>query len=142
MIGMLKGMATTFSHLLRPTFNAGYPGTPKVLPERARSSFTLPRNEDGVPLCKSCGLCERSCPDSAITITSSKREDGPGRILERFEIDLGVCMYCGICVESCPSTGLAHTGEFEHATPRREDTVMVLYARDAGVAHVREEAAE
>jgi NADH-quinone oxidoreductase subunit I len=127
---MLKGMLTTIRHVFRPTFNAGYPGVPRVLPGRSRSSFELPVGDDGTPLCKSCLLCERNCPDAAIRITSSKREDGPGRILERFEIDLGLCMYCGICVETCPSSGLRHTGLFEHATPERSDTLLVLFSRD------------
>lgn len=128
MIGMLKGMATTMSHLFRPTFNAGYPYTPKVLPERSRSSFVLCFNDDGEPLCKSCGLCERSCPDHAISIASEKRENGPGRSLRRFEIDLGLCMYCGLCVELCPSSGIGHAGRFETATPDRADTVLVLFS--------------
>lgn len=128
---MLKGMATTISHLFKPTFNAGYPYTEKVLPERSRSSFALPLGDDGSPLCRSCMLCERSCPTGAITITAAKREDGPGRVLERFEIDLGLCMYCGLCVEHCPASGLHHTGEFETATPVRPDTLLVLYGRAA-----------
>lgn len=135
MIGLFKGMATTMSHLFRPTFNAGYPDTPKVLPERSRSSFALARDDSGAWLCKSCGLCERNCPDGAIRIRSSKREDGPGRVLEHFEIDLGLCMYCGICVEACPSVALKHTGVFENDVPDRADTVLVLYS-DEGPAGV------
>ncbi len=120
-------MATTFGHLLRPNFNGDYPATPKVLPERARMSLKLRLDDDGVPLCKSCGLCERSCPDRAIHIVSSKREDGPGRVLERFEVDMGLCMYCGLCVEMCPSAGLEPSGDFEVATARKEDTHRVLW---------------
>jgi NADH-quinone oxidoreductase subunit I len=74
-----------------------------------------------------CLLCEKSCPDHAITITSAKREDGPGRVLERFEIDYGVCMHCGICVENCTSAGLFNSTEFEHATHERAETVIVLW---------------
>jgi len=125
---MLKGMATTIGHLFRPNFNGGYPYTPKVLPERARMSFALGFGEDGTPLCKSCGVCERSCPDGAIRIVSSKREDGPGRVLERFEVDLGLCMYCGLCVETCPSAGIVHTGHFEVSTPDRDATHLILWA--------------
>ncbi len=130
---MLKGMATTARHLFMPTFNAGYPGIPKVLPERSRSSFVLPLDDDGLPLCKSCQLCAKSCPDSAIIIESEKAADGPGRVLTRFTIDLGLCMYCGICVEMCTASGLAHAGEFENATHLREETLLVLFdrARDA-----------
>ena len=113
-------MATVMRHLLQPSVTEGYPWEPKVLPERSRTSFALPLDENGVPCCKSCMLCAQSCPDDAITIESEKREDGPGRVLTKFTIDLGLCMYCGMCVESCPSIGLHHTGDFENATTERE----------------------
>lgn len=130
MIGIVKGLATTFGHLLRPAFTARYPEVPKVLPPRSRSSFALVLDEDGVPRCKACLLCANSCPDAAITVESVKRPDGPGRMLTRFAIDLGLCMYCGICVEHCAAEGLVHTTEFENACTRREDTLLVLYERD------------
>ncbi len=78
-------------------------------------------------------LCEKSCPDDAIKIDSEKREDGPGRVLTGFSIDLGRCMYCGICVEQCSTHGLRHTGDFENALhdPRRDRPRSV--PRDARV---------
>lgn len=127
MIGMLRGMGVTIRHAFRPSPNDRYPYRPKVLPPRARSSFALPADEAGEASCKSCGLCAKSCPDHAITIESHKREDGPGRVLDRFEIDLGLCMYCGLCVENCPSSGLAHSGHFETSATMRDDTILVLY---------------
>lgn len=133
MIGLFKGMATTFSHLFRPTFNQGYPGVPKVLPERSRSHFAVMLEDDSSPNCKACGLCERNCPTGAIGIQSSKVEGVAGRVLDRFEIDLGKCMYCGICVERCPSLGITQTGEFSLATPDKAMTIAVLYQRDMSV---------
>lgn len=127
MRGMTKGFIKTMRHLTRPSFTGAYPWAPKVLPPRSRTSFVLPTGADGIPFCKSCGVCEKSCPDGAITIISEKRADRPGRVLLRFEIDLGVCMYCGLCVENCPSAGLAHAGDFELAVPSRNETVAVLY---------------
>lgn len=124
---MAKGLATTLRHLMRPSFTDRYPWEPKVLPERSRTSFALPLDENGQPRCKACMLCAKSCPDNAIIIDSAKREDGPGRTLTRFSIDLGLCMYCGLCVESCTSSGLHHTGDFETATAERGETVLVLY---------------
>jgi NADH-quinone oxidoreductase subunit I len=124
---MAKGMATVMRFLLRGSVTEDYPWGAKVLPERSRTSFALPRDENGKPLCKSCLLCERTCPDGAIKIESEKRADGPGRELKRFTIDLGLCMYCGICVEGCTSSGLHHTGDFENAVADRDGTYLVLY---------------
>lgn len=127
MIGLAKGMAATFRHLLRPSVTGAYPWGPRPLPERTRMSFALAKDEAGEPLCKACLLCEKSCPDGAIRIASEKREDGPGRVLTGFEIDLGLCMYCGICVENCSTSGLHHTAEFENCSAAREDMSLVLY---------------
>src|SRR5664280_2400192 len=71
-------------------------------------------------------MCIRDS-DEAIKIESEKREDGPGRVLTKFTIDLGRCMYCGLCVEQCTSDGLHHTGDYENSSTCREDMLLVLY---------------
>ena len=132
MIGISKGMAETFRRMLRPAVTLTYPDTKRELPERARMSFAMARDENGQPQCKSCMLCERSCPDDAIKIESEKRADGPGRELTKFTIDLGKCMYCGLCVEQCSTDGLRHTGDFENNSPDRADMMLVLYEAEPG----------
>ena len=134
MIGIARGMATTLRHFLRPAITEQYPHYRRELPERARMGFALDMAEDGSPKCRACLLCERSCPDDAITITSDKRVDGPGKVLTSFSIDLGRCMYCGLCVEQCSFDGLRHTGDFEHAVTSRAETVLVLYRAEPGEA--------
>ena len=42
--------------------------------------------------CKGCGLCQRSCPVSAIK----------GEAREKREIDQDKCIKCGTCLASCP----------------------------------------
>jgi NADH-quinone oxidoreductase subunit I len=126
-IGMAKGMMTTLRLMLNGAVTEQYPYVKRVLPERSRTSFALPQAEDGTPLCKACTLCAKSCPNNAITMETEKRQDGPGRVLTKFEIDLGLCMYCGICVENCPSDGLRHAGDYENASPWREDMTIVLF---------------
>jgi formate hydrogenlyase subunit 6/NADH:ubiquinone oxidoreductase subunit I len=134
MIGMAKGMVVTLRHMLSPAFTADYPWKKRVLPERSRTSFALAIDEDGTPLCKSCMLCEKSCPVDAIEILSEKREDGPGRVLQRFTLDMGLCMYCGLCVENCTSMGLSHAGDYEILSPVKADLKVVLYEAPGGVA--------
>jgi NADH-quinone oxidoreductase subunit I len=140
-IGMAKGMLTTLRLMLDGAVTVQYPKVKRVLPERSRTSFGLPLAEDGTPLCKACTLCAKSCPNSAITMETEKREDGPGRVLTKFEIDLGLCMYCGICVENCPSGGLSHTGDYENASPSREDMTLVLF-RGVGTELLNEQPRE
>lgn len=130
MFGIARGMATTIKHLFRPAITYGYPGHKRDLPPRSRMSFALLTNEDGEPQCKACLLCARSCPDNAITIESEKREDGPGRELTTFTIDLGRCMYCGLCVEQCTTAGLVHTGDYEGCSADLDDMKLVLYVRE------------
>lgn len=143
MIGIAKGMATTIKHLFRKPITYGYPlSAPRQLPERSRMSFALLTDEQGQPQCKSCLLCQKSCPDDAITILSEKREDGPGRELVRFEIDLGRCMYCGLCVEQCTTSGLVHTGDFETCSAERADMTLVLYAAEPSPKRVPEAVSE
>ncbi len=127
MIGIGKGMATIFGKMIRPAVTEQYPLEKRVLPERARMSFGMRRDETGAARCKACLLCERSCPDEAILIESEKRTDGPGRVLTKFTIDLGRCMYCGLCVEQCTSDGLHHTGDYENNSTRRDEMLLVLY---------------
>jgi NADH-quinone oxidoreductase subunit I len=127
MIGIAKGMATIFGRMVKPAVTIQYPQEKRVLPERARMSFAMTRDETGAAKCKACMLCERSCPDEAIVIESEKRADGPGRVLTKFTIDLGRCMYCGLCVEQCTSDGLHHTGDFENNSTCREDMMLVLF---------------
>lgn len=127
MIGMIKGMGITLRHMLSPAFTEAYPFGRRELPERTRMSFAMGREDGGGAHCKACLLCEKSCPDGAIRLVTDKRPDAPGRMLVRFEIDLGLCMHCGICVENCAAGGLHFTDDFEHLSTTREGMVLVLY---------------
>lgn len=43
-------------------------------------------------LCRSCGLCAKSCPVSAIS----------GQRKQPYVIDRELCIKCGACIEKCP----------------------------------------
>jgi NADH-quinone oxidoreductase subunit I len=133
-IGMAKGMVTTLRHFLRPAVTVQYPNVKRTLPERSRTMFVLPMDENNLPACKACMLCAKNCPDGAIKMETEKRADGPGRVLTYYRIDLGLCMYCGICVESCPSHGIEFTGDYERATADKDETLVVLFDAEQSAA--------
>ena len=43
-------------------------------------------------LCKGCGLCERNCPEKAIS----------GKPKKPYTIDQSICIKCGNCLNKCP----------------------------------------
>jgi len=52
--------------------------------------------------CISCGACESTCPESAIS------EGDPA-----YTIDPALCTDCGLCVSSCPSAAIHPPVEVE-----------------------------
>jgi len=116
--GVLKGLATTASALVRPSHTHEYPDVAPDLPPRSRGVIALVEEN-----CTVCMLCARECPDWCIYIDSHKEtlpavEGGRARqrnVLDRFAIDFSLCMYCGICVEVCPFDALFWSPEFEYA---------------------------
>jgi len=53
--------------------------------------------------CISCGICERMCPNRAITMTI--KENGK----KYPQIDYARCCFCGLCADSCPTKALRMT---------------------------------
>ena len=116
--GLLRGLATTASALVRPAHTREYPDVAPELPPRSRGVIALLEEN-----CTVCMLCARECPDWCIYIDSHKEtlpavEGGRARqrnVLDRFAIDFSLCMYCGICIEVCPFDALFWSPEFEYA---------------------------
>ncbi len=116
--GLLRGLATTASALLRPAHTREYPHVAPDLPPRSRGVIALLEEN-----CTVCMLCARECPDWCIYIDSHKEtlpaaEGGRARqrnVLDRFAIDFSLCMYCGICIEVCPFDALFWSPQFEYA---------------------------
>ena len=118
-MGLVKGLATTFKTMTRPSHTVQYPDQPPELPPRTRGVIALVEEN-----CTVCMLCARECPDWCIYIDSHKETvpaaPGGGRdrtrnVLDRFAIDFSLCMYCGICIEVCPFDALEWSPEFEYA---------------------------
>ncbi|MHB8791774.1 MAG: NADH-ubiquinone oxidoreductase-F iron-sulfur binding region domain-containing protein [Thermoleophilia bacterium] len=69
MLGLLKGMHATISHLFTKKVTVQYPEQRPNLPERSRGLLRLRlKPETMEPRCISCTFCEQICPSVAIRI--------------------------------------------------------------------------
>jgi NADH-quinone oxidoreductase subunit I len=117
--GLVKGLAVTLKHMLRPATTQQYPEVKPDLPARSRGVIALKQEN-----CTVCYKCSRECPDWCIYIDAHKETNPPAsggkarsvKVLDRFAIDFALCMYCGICVEVCPFDALFWSPEFEYST--------------------------
>jgi NADH-quinone oxidoreductase subunit I len=117
--GLVKGLAVTLKHMLRPAVTQQYPEVKPDLPARSRGVIALKQEN-----CTVCYKCSRECPDWCIYIDAHKETNPPAsggkarsvKVLDRFAIDFSLCMYCGICVEVCPFDALFWSPEFEYST--------------------------
>lgn len=109
---LLKGMQVTGKEFITPKITEKYPedrNTVKV-PERFRAILTLKYDEDGRHKCIACGMCERSCPNGTIHLTTKMVDTPDGKKkkkLDRYSYDLGSCTFCQLCVTNCPVPGKA-----------------------------------
>jgi NADH-quinone oxidoreductase subunit I len=117
-LGLIKGLAVTLKHALRPSITQQYPEEKPDLPPRTRGVIALKEAN-----CTVCYKCSRECPDWCIYIDAHKESHEPAsggkgrsmKVLDRFAIDYALCMYCGICVEVCPFDALFWSPEFEYS---------------------------
>ena len=69
MLGMLKAMRTTLSHLPSKKITVQYPEEREHLPERSRGLFSVVIDPaSGDPRCRACTLCETNCPVQVIRV--------------------------------------------------------------------------
>jgi len=114
MLGILKGLATTLSTMVRKPVTVQYPTVRREIPQRDRGfPVLLWDHETGEPFCTGCHACERACPVECITVTM---KDNPlyaqgkserRKIVDEFWLDYGRCMRCNICVEVCNFKAIA-----------------------------------
>ena len=69
MIGLLKGLQATVSHLFTRKVTVQYPEERRQLPQRSRGLIRLRLKEGALaPRCISCTFCEQVCPAVAIKV--------------------------------------------------------------------------
>ena len=120
LLELVQGMWLTLKYLFRPKYTLMYPMEKFPQSPRFRGLHALRRYPNGEERCIACKLCEAVCPALAITIDSTRREDGTRRTT-RYDIDLFKCIYCGFCEESCPVDSIVETHIFEYHGEKRGD---------------------
>jgi len=74
MLGMLKAMRTTLSHLPKKKITVQYPEQRDRLPERSRGLFRVVIDpSSGEPRCRACTLCESNCPVQVIRVNYTSK---------------------------------------------------------------------
>jgi NADH-quinone oxidoreductase subunit I len=123
-LGMLRGMAVTFRHLLRRPVTVNYPEEKFNYPSRIRAPSFVWIEEN----CTGCSLCAKACPVGVINIETLPHPTDPTRrYVARYEMQTSFCLYCGLCVEACPFQALFHGRETELATYNRS---TLLYTKE------------
>lgn len=122
----LKGMASTFRHLIDPhRVTTEYPEEREAISRRWRGTHRMLTTEDGKAKCVACGLCPTVCPANCIKLVPGEDEQG-NRYPLVFEIDEFRCIFCGYCQEVCPEEAIHLGRHYENAEFNREAFVYDL----------------
>ena len=133
---LATGMKITWKEYFTPKSTEQYPENRKTtlhVAKRHRGRLVMLRNEEGAVKCTACTLCEKTCPNGTIKITSQMvtTEDGKKkRQLVDYQYDLGDCMFCQLCVNACNFGAIEFTNDFENATFERDSLVLHLDKED------------
>ena len=123
LLELVQGMWLTLKYLFRAKYTMMYPMEKFPQSPRFRGLHALRRYPNGEERCIACKLCEAVCPALAITIDSTRREDGTRRTT-RYDIDLFKCIYCGFCEESCPVDSIVETHVLEYHFEKRGENIV------------------
>jgi len=126
LLEMLKGLGVTIVYMFKPKYTMRFPMEHIPKSNRFRGLHALRRYANGEERCIACKLCEAVCPALAITIDSTRREDGTRRTT-RYDIDLAKCIFCGFCEESCPTDSIVETHIQDYNGEKRGD---LYYTKD------------
>lgn len=129
---LLIGMRTSMKVFCQKKVTEQYPEnrhTTLHIAERHRAMLVMPHDEEGNNRCIACGLCQMTCPNGTIHLTTEMRETEDGKkkkFLVKYEYNLGSCMFCQLCVNACPHDAIRFTNDFENAVFQKEKLVLTL----------------
>jgi NADH-quinone oxidoreductase subunit I len=128
---IIRGMCITTKHFAsnmigfvvspkgrkRSIFTVYYPEEKVTLPAAYRGRPVLVMREDGTEKCVACGLCEKICPASAISIVAGEKANAD-RYPISYILDMSRCVYCGYCEEVCPKEAIVMSSEYQGLAER------------------------
>ena len=129
---LATGMKITWKEYFTPKSTEQYPENRKTtlhVAKRHRGRLVMLRDENGAVKCTACTLCEKTCPNGTIKITSqmvTTEEGKKKRQLVDYQYDLGDCMFCQLCVNACNFGAIEFTNDFENSTFSRDALVLHL----------------
>ena len=129
---LATGMKVTMKEYFTPKSTEQYPENRKTtlhVAKRHRGRLVMLRDENGAVKCTACTLCEKTCPNGTIKITSqmvTTEEGKKKRQLVDSQYDLGDCMFCQLCVNACNFGAIEFTNDFENSTFSRDALVLHL----------------
>ena len=129
---LATGMKITWKEYFTPKSTEQYPENRKTtlhVAQRHRGRLVMLRDENGAVKCTACTLCEKTCPNGTIKITSqmvTNEEGKKKRQLVDYRYDLGDCMFCQLCVNACNFGAIEFTNDFENSTFDRDALVLHL----------------
>lgn len=135
---LATGLKVTMNEYFTPKSTEQYPENRKTtlhVAKRHRARLVMLRDAEGALKCTACTLCEKTCPNGTIKITTEMvtTDDGKKkRKLVDYQYDLGDCMFCQLCVNACNFGAIEFTNDFENST----------FSRDALVLHLDKETYE
>lgn len=130
---LATGLKVTFKEYLTPKSTEQYPENRKTtlhVSKRHRGRLVFKRDKNGNYKCTACTLCEKSCPNGTIKITTQMVEDPETgkkkRQLVDYQYDLGDCMFCQLCTNACNFDAIEFTNDFENSVFDRNSLVLHL----------------
>ena len=132
-VSLLVGLGVTFRRIYKPVVTVQYPRERLVMSPAYRGHTELVKfPETGTHNCIACGMCEKMCPSSLITVQGEKITTPDGKSKKvgvGYLIDFNKCSLCGICVEVCPTGTLKFSNEYELVGESRDVGVIDLMER-------------
>ncbi|MEG0891946.1 MAG: 4Fe-4S binding protein [Bacteroidales bacterium] len=131
---LFVGMHRTAHSLVHPKLilTQQYPENRATLyiPKAFKGELDLAKDQIGGIKCTACGLCQMSCPNGSISLTSRTvtLEDGrTKKQLDSYVYHLESCTFCGLCVDACRFGAIEFNNKFEQSQYLKENITIVLY---------------